>query len=374
MLLPEGSGDADSEQVSRPTKLLPVLAADYIALGNSDQAGKLIGEVLEHALADPELVPDLANRLVQEGLVKDATELLRVAQPGQKVNAPLLAVAAKIQASGGQYQQARQSIGNALRMDPKSIEALSTAAVLSGRSGDWDAALKYLDTAISVGPPRNDLLQQIVYSEMQKPDLQAAHAVAKRWYTLQPDEPESALAFAVVLVEGNHWGEAKPLLEKVLARTPNDKRAQLVMGVVEYNAGDLAASARHLNASLREGPDDANAHYFLGLVAKQQGDIAEATRQMEQSLSVNPKYPRALGSLGQLYFQQNDLAKARAVLEQAIAINPNEPQNHYELARVYSKLALKDEAQEQLRLYEKLRPQRPPQSPQGEPASPAEHP
>jgi tetratricopeptide (TPR) repeat protein len=356
---------------ARPSKLLPVMAADYAALGKADQAGLSVGEVLQHALADPELVPDLANRLVEEGLAKDAAELLRVAQPRQKVTASLLAVAAKIQTSGGQYQQARQTIDNALRIDPKSIEALSTAAVLSGMALDWDASLKYLDTAMSVGPPRNDLLQQIVYAEMQKPDLQAAHAVAERWYKLQPDEPASALAFAVVLVEGNHWGEAKPLLEKVLIRSPNDKRAQMVMGVVEYNAGDLTASATHLTASLGQGPEDANAHYFLGLVAKQQGDIAGATSQMEQSLAVNPKNARALGSLGQLYLQQNDPAKAKAVLEKAIEVDPNEPQNHYELARVYSKLSLKEEAQEQLRMYEKLRPQRPPQSPQGEPASPS---
>ena len=358
----------------RPSRLLSVLAADYIALKRSDQAGKLIGEVLERTMADPDLVPDLANRLVEEGLVKDAAELLRVAQPRQKVTASLLAVAAKTQAGSGQLQQARQTINQALQMAPKSIEVLSTAAVLSGMAGEWDTSLKYLDIAMSVGPPRNDLLQQVVYAAMQKPDLQVAHAVAQRWYTLQPDEPASALAFAIVLAEGNHWGEAKPLLQKVLARSPNDKRAQMVMGVVEYNTGDLAASAAHLTASLGQGPDDSNSRYFLGLVAKQQGDIPGAISQMEQSLAVNPRNAKALGSLGQLYLQQNDFAKARTALEKAIEINPNEAQNHYELARVDSKLSLKDEAQEQMRLYEKLRPQRPPQSPQGESVSPVQHP
>ncbi len=351
--------------VARPAKLLPALAADYAALGKSEPAGKLVGEILQRAPADPDLVPDLANRLVQQGMAKDAAELMRIAQPRQKVTAFLLAVAAKVQAGGGQYQQAQQSVNSALQLDPKSLEALSTAAVLSGMSGDWDTALKYLDTAMSIGPPRNDLLQQIIYAEMQKPDLQAAHAIAQRWYALQPDEPASALGFAVVLVEGNHWGEAKPLVQKVLARSPNDKRAQLVMGVVEYNAGDLGAASSHLSASLGGGGDDANAHYFLGLVAKQQGDIAGAISQMEQSLGMNPKDAKVLGSIGQLYLQQNDLTKARSALEKAIEINPNEPQNHYELARVYTKLSMKEEAQEQLRLYEKLRPQRPAQSPPG---------
>ena len=120
---------------------------------------------------------------------------------------------------------------------------------------------------------------------MRKNDLQAAHDIAQRWYTLRPDETASTLSFAIVLVEGNHWGEAKPLLEKVLSKSPNNKGAQLAMGVVQYNAGDLAASKKYLSASTGGGPDDANAHYFLGLIAKQQGDYSEAISEMENSVA-----------------------------------------------------------------------------------------
>jgi len=87
---------------------------------------------------------------------------------------------------------------------------------------------------------------------------------------------------------------------------------------------------------------------------------------MEQSVAIRPNNAKALGQLGQLYLQQNDLPKARAALEKAVEHAPDEPQNHYELARVYNKLNLKDQAEEQLKLYQKLRPQRP-QSPVGEP-------
>lgn len=136
------------------------------------------------------------------------------------------------------------------------------------------------------------------------------------------------------------------------------------MGVVQYNAGDLAAAKKYLTAAIG-GPDDGNAHYFLGLVAKQQGDDSEAIAEMEHSVAVQPRNPRAFGQLGQLYLQKNDLPKARAALEKAIQQAPDEPQNHYELARVYNKLDLKSESEEQLKLYQKLRPQRP-QSPPGE--------
>jgi tetratricopeptide (TPR) repeat protein len=356
--------------VNRPQRLLPVVAADYVALKDSQNRDAAIAEVLRHAPSDPELVPALANSFLDHGMTKDAADMLQIARPHQKVTPSFLCAVARAQAASGQIQEARQSIDQAIRLNPKSQDTLGVAASLAILWGQWDKALEFLDAALAAGPPRTDLLQSVVFAELRKPDLQAAHAVAQRWYELRPEETAGALAYAVVLVEGNHWGEAKPLLEKVLSQSPNDKGAQLAMGVVRYNAGDLAASKQYLTASIG-GPDDGNARYFLGLIAKQQGDYPEAIVELEQSVAVQPHNPRAFGQLGQLYLQQNDLPKARAVLEKAIEQAPDEPQNHYELARVYNKLDLKAESEEQLKLYQKLRPQRP-QPPQGEP-TPQQH-
>ena len=230
------------------------------------------------------------------------------------------------------------------------------------------SAAEFLDAALAAGPPRSDLLQSAVFVEMQKNDMQAAHAIAQRWYTLRPDETASALAYSVVLVEGNHWGEAKPLLEKILAKTPNDKRALLAMGVVEYNAGELAAAKQYLSRSIGGGPDDANAHYFLGLVAKQEGDFSAAISQMQQSVALRPDNPKALGALGQLYLQQNQISEARAVLEKAVQGHRMSRRTTTNWRASTTSSAMKDEAEQQIKLYQKLRPQRP-QSPEGEPPS-----
>ena len=350
--------------INRPVRLLPVIAADYVALKDSPNVDAAIADVLRHASTDPELVPALAVSFLDRGMTKDAAELLQLVRDHQKLTPSFLSATARAQAASGQQQEARQSIDQAIRLDPKSQNTLADAAALAILWGQWDKAAEFLDAALAAGPPRSDLLQKVVFVELRKNDLQTAHAVAQRWYTLRPEESASALAFAVVLVEGNHWGEAKPLLEKVLSQSPNDKGAQLAMGVVQYNAGDLAVAKKYLSGAIG-GPDDGNARYFLGLIAKQQGNPAEAIAEMEQSVAVQPKNPRALGQLGQLYLQQDDLPKARAALEKAIEQAPDEPQNHYELARVYNKLNLKPESEEQLKLYQELRPQRP-QSPQGE--------
>ncbi|HZD31039.1 MAG TPA: tetratricopeptide repeat protein, partial [Candidatus Angelobacter sp.] len=62
---------------SRPTKLLPAIAADYIATNNAQKSEEAVADVLRHAADDPAIVPALANRLLDHGMTGDASELLR---------------------------------------------------------------------------------------------------------------------------------------------------------------------------------------------------------------------------------------------------------------------------------------------------------
>ena len=359
---------------ARYTKLLPTLAADYLALGKSEPAQRAVGEVLAHASTDPDIVPELANIFLQNGSTNDAAELLRIAQGAQENTPAFLATVARAQAARGDRQQARETITKALEMDPNSIEALSAAAELAEIANEWDAAAGFLDRALSAGPPRSDLLQQLVFVEMRRPDLPSAHAIALQWHSRRPDDPAGTMALATVMIEASHYGEAKALLAKVLAYAPENKRAQLGMGLADFYTGNLSEASKFLTASLGQGQEDSTAYYLLGQISKQQGDITDAVIQMNRALAANPDSPRALGALGQLYLEQNSLEKARSALENAVAKAPDDPQNHYELARTYNKLGMKEEAQQQLQLYDKLRPKRPTEALPSQPAVPQQPP
>ena len=168
---------------------------------------------------------------------------------------------------------------------------------------------------------------------------------------MDPQSSESGLALIAVLVRGAHSGEAGPILDKLLAQDPTDKRAHLAKGIVEYNLGNMASASEHLQASLGQGAADAEGHYMLGMVAKQAGDIPKATEEMEASLAGNPNKMEALSSLGQFYLQLGDAEKAKTVLERAIQKGSLDSQNHYQLAQAYRKLGMNNEAREQMRYF-----------------------
>jgi Flp pilus assembly protein TadD len=201
---------------------------------------------------------------------------------------------------------------------------------------------------------------------MRDNDLVAAHNAALDLLDIQPDSADAALTMCAVLIRASHWGEADPLLDKVLSVRPGDKRALVGKGVVDYNMGRIDDAQKHLTASMVDGGTDPEANYYLGLVAKQKGDFPAAANYMELALKGAPEDVEAMTTLGQIYLALGDAEKARPLLEQAVSKVPKDSQTHYQLALAYKKLGLTDKAREQMALFQQLTVRQGAQQPVGQ--------
>jgi Flp pilus assembly protein TadD len=287
-------------------------------------------------------------------MAADAAELLQIASERLKPSAELLAASAEAAGRRGRLDEAKQLADRALALDANSPEALLVSGQIATRQRDWSQAAKYFQHATEIAPPNVSVLQSLAYVYMQATNIDAAHAAAQLLYDLQPNSPDAALSLALVDVRGKHWGEADPLLDKVLAVRPADKPAHLAKGIAKYNLGELDVASQHLTAALGEGEPDGEAHYYLGLIAKQRGDLESATREMHSATVADPAHQLALSSLGQLYVQQGNLSEARDVLMKAVEKYPDDAQSHYQLSTVYRRLQQLDKAREQLEIFQKL--------------------
>lgn len=339
---------------SRPDHLLVVVVADHIGLKRSEELQKAVDDVVSRAAADSDLIPQLANVLMDHGMVRDASELLRLAANHQRVTASYLAATAKMQAMSGQREAAQETVNKALQLDPKSRDALMVAGRLAELMDDWKLAVTYLQRAEKTGPPTPGLLQSLVLACMRSNELVTAHDVALELLDIQPDSPDAALTMCAVLIRASHWGDADPLLDKVLAARPEDKRALVAKGVVDYNMGRIDDAQKHLTASLGDSAADPQANYYLGLVAKQKGDSPAAANYLELALKDSPENIDAMTALGQIYLAIGDAEKARPLLEQAVSKVPKDSQTHYQLALAYKKLGLTDKAREQMAVFQQL--------------------
>jgi Tfp pilus assembly protein PilF len=107
-------------------------------------------------------------------------------------------------------------------------------------------------------------------------------------------------------------------------------------------------------------PDNALANYYYALslwkenrLHRKQADEAKIESLLEKAIRLDPKLGPAYLQLGIFYVERGDLRHALQPLTTAIKLSPDLPDAHYRLARVYSLLGEKANAQHEFELYEK---------------------
>ncbi len=339
----------------RSANLLPILAADYLGLKQSDKAALEIRAMLQVAGSHPELVPQLADFMLEHGAVGDADELLRIAATRQKQTDRFLYAMSRVEEQKGNRAQARETLAKVIRASPQFLDALVEAGRLAGKDLDWNQAADLLARALQLAPQRVDILQGLAAAQLYGNRLANALDTAKKLQALRPDDPSTAYFMSMALVGNRQWNSARPFAEKVRAARPEDRDANLASAVIAYNLNNFDEAKKGIEFCLRQNGLDAVALFYLGLMQKTEGDAPGAIKTLTKSVAGNPKNADAQGMLGELYLQAGDLTHAREALEEAARLSPGEARNHYQLALLYRRSGLAEKAQEQVEIYQRLR-------------------
>ena len=125
------------------------------------------------------------------------------------------------------------------------------------------------------------------------PSLNAAIAHAS---AILASDPEAALREA----------------EAILAVSPGDPRALLVLASARRRLGDAAAAMQILEPLARAYPRAAHTRYELGCTLAEQGQDGQAIVELRQAVALKPDLAEAWRTLGQLLFRQGDNPAAEA--------------------------------------------------------------
>jgi tetratricopeptide (TPR) repeat protein len=341
----------------RTVELLPVLAADYLGLHQTEKATAEIHAMLQVADKNPALVPQLAEFLLDHGGVHDADELLHLAATRQQQTDRFLLVVARVQEQLGNHTEALGALQAILQRSPDSLEALVEAGRVLGKEQQWSDAASVLTKASALAPRRVDILEGLATAQLYAGRPKEALETAKKLRERRPHDPSTAYFMALALIGTGEWNQARPYAQKMIETHPEDRQANLAFAVISYNLNDFEEAKRRVEFCLSRNSSDPGALFYLGLIQKTEGDSEGAIKSFAKSVAVNPKNAEAQSALGGLYLQTGDLAHAREAFEQAVQLAPADPQNHYELSLVYARSGSPDKAQEQLTLFKKLRAQ-----------------
>jgi hypothetical protein len=158
--------------------------------------------------------------------------------------------------------------------------------------------------------------------------------------------------FGIALLDQLQYAEAAGAFAHVEKLRPDyaDGYTNAALTNIQWEKYSLARGSLVKALSLK--PGNARALYYLGLVDRREGHSAAEIADFEEVVRQYPESRDARRELGISYYQQHRYDEARAQFEALQAIDPDDLAAHYNLAILYRRSGMKQEAARQMAEYE----------------------
>ncbi len=137
---------------------------------------------------------------------------------------------------------------------------------------------------------------------------------------------------AMAAMDAGHGEAAKPVLEDLRARHPDNFEMNESLGLLYAGMGDLTSALPLIKKASLERPGSDAAAANLGLAYLKAGQNADAARELKKAVKLNPKNFPAEEALGQALMELNQPAKAAEAFHHALAGDAGNPALLYNAA------------------------------------------
>ena len=144
------------------------------------------------------------------------------------------------------------------------------------------------------------------------------------------------------LMEDQHYQEAVPLLQRLIAREPEASRPYVQLGQCLILLKDFTKAVPTLRKIVASRPDLTISHFQLGMALLASEDVAGAVPELEIAVAREPRWERARLMLATAYLQTDRVPDAVKQCEKVLEFNPNHYPTNLLLGRI---LLLKGDAE-----------------------------
>ncbi len=271
---------------------------------------------------------------------------------------------ARDQYATGNFDKSRQTVDEAIGMDPQNVGLRILSAKLHIEQGRLESAEGELRLARTVAPKNAeaDYLSGVIYQRWQKPEAayghykaasdkapgELAYVMAKAEMLVDMDQPGEALtllqgkvtyfehsaairdAVGQLLVQQRKYKEAVDVLRQASILATDDMTIREHLALAMFYAGQYRESADALARLTKKEPFSERADLMaaLGESQMQLGRYREARSSLETATQLDPGSAEALLSLAKAALQLNDMRRAEASLKKSLAIAPDNSEAH----------------------------------------------
>jgi cellulose synthase operon protein C len=294
----------------------------------------------------------------------------------------------------GGVSEARDAFEQAVKLNPRNVEALAGEGRLLLGEGRYTEALARFDTALQFDPnsPQTiandaeakialerlaDAKQQLVAARERFPrsmavlillgkvekhlgnrdaaeaDLRAATAY------VDPSRPDAVLpyiALSELLSERGHLSDARAILEDAKKKLPASSTLERAFGEVSELQGDYDGAIEHYRTALSSDSRDVTTHFRLGIALRRIRRFDDAGAELDKVAAVDKDYPGLSLERGLLFEEAGDVEKAIELFKGALAKAPDDPDLQLRVGSAYVAIGRPEDALPMLRKVLEKRP------------------
>lgn len=230
-----------------------------------------------------------------------------------------------------------QSLVTLAKPDPEQMQKLQALGYVGS-----DAGKSREDKYVGGADPKSkievaNLLHDAMFA-VEDARYQEALPLLEKVLAQTPEMPAANMQYGMAQARLRHYDKALAPLRKAVALQPDNGMGRYELGLALFEAGDWKAAAPQFEAAVERAPRWADAHFSLAAVYARIDRVPEAMTELETCLELQPDHYRANLLRGRILSLQGNPALGLLNLEKAVQAEPNSREAHLFLADAYNQL------------------------------------
>ncbi len=292
---------------------------------------------VQQAPDSQEMKFELARLLIEDGQ-KDAGKKIYLDLASSDKNPTIIkaqTALARLAMADGNADEAEDRISKVLALDAHNGDALMLRAGIAMQKEKPSDAVTYLNTVLTDSPNSAPALMLLGQAYMLQGQIELGKEQYYRAIEANPNDAKIPVTFAGLLAQRQEFNQAENVLDRYLARDPNNIPALRAMAQVKLRRQDwLGAQQIAERLKSLEG-GQTTSEQIEGSVLQGQQKFGASNEIFQQLYQKNPNLEQPLAAVVQNYMQSGKKAEAKAFLEQVLKANPDNPTANLLLGSVY---------------------------------------
>ena len=320
------------------------LAALDIQTGKTEEAGKLVAEVLKENPKDNQALLLRGQMSMAKGDANSAIADFRSVLKDQPDSVPVISLLVKAHLANKEPQLAKSTLSDAIAKYPENPNLHMAMADFLNFGKDYDGALREVEAALVVDPKNPRIYEAKAEIQTAKNDLSGAETTLLKLKAAYPEQAGAYYRLGQIYQAQKKYDQAVAAFEMALSKSPKSMEPLTAMVGVLMAQGKGDQAVAHVNQAIQAAPDNFMAQLLLGEVYANQKKQAEAEGAFRKAIQINPKASAAYLDLANLSLARGDAKAAIQTLQQGLAALPDDARLSIALAENYQRSGDNDKA------------------------------